>query len=290
VTTPTLRPLSLGEVLDTSLALYRRCFRRLLGVSFATQAVPWVLVGFLDAAGGFLLHPGLYVVQVLIAVVLAVLGTAASTFIVSEYYLGRSISTRQALRTASGFLGRLITLSLATGLVVGCGFVAPVIPLMLLLFIGNFMFGGGGSSAAVLSGAVVVFGAMIGLLVGATLLGGLIIGTPALVLENLPDAPNAMRRSWALSRGYRRKLLGAYVLGFLVLLVPTVAIGWIASSVGVEAATFSVTGFLLELLQALLAILIYPFLYVLSTVNYYDMRVRKEGFDLEMLASSLRAA
>ena len=34
--------------------------------------------------------------------------------------------------------------------------------------------------------------------------------------------------------------------------------------------------------------LIYPFFYVVLTVLYYDLRVRKEGFDLELLASSLR--
>ena len=290
MTTPTLRPLSLGEVLDASLALYRRLFTQLLGVSFATQGVPLLLAALLEAAGGLLLHPGLYAVQFLIQVVLGALGTAASTFIVSEHYLGRSIGTRQALQTASGFLGRLIALTLATGLVVGCGVVAPMIPVLLFMFIGNFVFAGRTGALTLASGALVGVGLMAGVVVAATLFGGLIIGTPALVLENLADAPNAMRRSWALSRDYRRKLLAAYVLVALVLLIPTVAIGWISASIGLEAATFSAASFLLQLLGALLSILIFPFLYVVTTVLYYDMRVRKEGFDLEMLASSLHAA
>ena len=35
---------------------------------------------------------------------------------------------------------------------------------------------------------------------------------------------------------------------------------------------------------------IYPLFYCVLTVTYYDLRVRKEGFDLELLASSLQSA
>ena len=41
-------------------------------------------------------------------------------------------------------------------------------------------------------------------------------------------------------------------------------------------------------IEALLQVLAYPFLYVVTTVLYYDLRVRKEGFDLELLASTLQ--
>jgi hypothetical protein len=35
---------------------------------------------------------------------------------------------------------------------------------------------------------------------------------------------------------------------------------------------------------------VYPMLYCVLTIAYYDLRVRKEGFDLEVLASSLQPA
>ena len=35
---------------------------------------------------------------------------------------------------------------------------------------------------------------------------------------------------------------------------------------------------------------IYPLFYCVLTVTYYDLRVRKEGFDLELLASTLQTA
>jgi hypothetical protein len=37
-------------------------------------------------------------------------------------------------------------------------------------------------------------------------------------------------------------------------------------------------------------LLLTPILYCLITLVYYDLRVRKEGFDLEMLAASLQPA
>ena len=43
-------------------------------------------------------------------------------------------------------------------------------------------------------------------------------------------------------------------------------------------------------LQSLLQVLITPLFYCLLTVAYYDLRVRKEAFDLEVLASSLASA
>ena len=46
----------------------------------------------------------------------------------------------------------------------------------------------------------------------------------------------------------------------------------------------------MEVITSLLSILIYPFFYVVLTVLYYDLRVRKEGFDLELLASALQPA
>ena len=36
--------------------------------------------------------------------------------------------------------------------------------------------------------------------------------------------------------------------------------------------------------------LIYPLFNCALTIAYYDQRIRKEGFDLELLASRLRAA
>lgn len=252
MTAPLMRPLSLGEALDTSLAIYRRLFPQLLGISFATQGLPLAFGVYVQSSGGLFLRPSLALAQLLLALVLGALGTAASTFVVSEHYLGRIIDTGAALRNAVGFLGRLVVLTLATGLVVGVGLIFLIVP-------------------------------------GLILFSGLIVATPALVIENLPDASSAMRRSWSLSRDYRWKLFSAYALGFLFLLIPTIAISALAGMFGMSDESSSGL-FFVQVVTALLQILIYPFIYVVTTILYYDLRVRKEGFDLEMLASTLQPA
>lgn len=255
---PTMRPLSLGEALDASLAFYRQLFVQLLGVSLAAQAIPLAYSAYLDAqtggaAGGVVLHPVLFLVSLLIGILAGSIGTAASTLIVSESYLGRSLTTGRALRRAMQFLGRLIALSVAMGLLVGVGFLLLVVP-------------------------------------GFVMFSGLILSSPALVLENQPSAGAAMRRSWILSRGFRGKLLGAYLVAFLILMIPPIAITVLAAMFGLSGATASAQSTVVRIVASALQVLVYPILYVITTVLYYDMRVRKEGFDIEMLNSLLSPA
>jgi hypothetical protein len=103
------------------------------------------------------------------------------------------------------------------------------------------------------------------------------------VLEGPPSATAAMGRSWELTRDYRGKVLLTMLVSFMMLAVPSVVIGAIWGLVG-TVTTESVP---MLVVQSLLSVFIYPFVYVVMTVLYYDIRVRKEGFDLELLASSL---
>ena len=105
------------------------------------------------------------------------------------------------------------------------------------------------------------------------------------VLESPPTAVAAMGRSWELSKGYRGKVLLTTLCAFLLLLVPSFAVEAIWGLLGGVAGD---SGGVAQLVaSSLLSMLIYPFFYVVLTVLYYDLRVRKEGFDLEVLASSL---
>ena len=50
------------------------------------------------------------------------------------------------------------------------------------------------------------------------------------------------------------------------------------------------SGLVAVALAGVVQMLIYPLFYCVLTVAYYDLRVRKEGFDLEVLASTLQPA
>jgi hypothetical protein len=135
-----------------------------------------------------------------------------------------------------------------------------------------------------------VIGFLLLVVPGFVMFSGLILSSPALVLENLPSAGAAMRRSWMLTHGFRGKLLGAYLVAFLILLIPPIAISVLAAMFSLGGAPESAQGAVVRIVASALQVLVYPFLYVITTVLYYDMRVRKEGFDIEMLHALLSPA
>jgi hypothetical protein len=247
---PVLRALSLGEVLDTSLGIYRQLFSPLLLVSILTQSVPLALSVYVEASGGVLQQPALWTLSMGLALVLGSVGTAASTFIVANAYVGTAITWRDAFLRSTPFMGRLIGTSMLVSLVVGVGLILLIVP-------------------------------------GVILLCGLVLTPPALVLENLPGGSPAMARSWALSRGHRGRIFAGLLVALVLLLIPGIALGGVvALGVGADMAEETLA-VLAMVVTALLQVLVYPYFYVLTTVLYYDLRVRKEGLDLEMLASSL---
>ncbi|MGH7526014.1 MAG: glycerophosphoryl diester phosphodiesterase membrane domain-containing protein [Gemmatimonadales bacterium] len=255
---PTLRPLSVGEILDVSFTLYRRHFAPLALVALVCSGVPLLISLFLESSGGILVNPLLALVYYLVFVVLGALATAATVHIVSESYLGRPLGARDALVRATPLLWRLIVCSLLVAIVVGIGFILLLIP-------------------------------------GIILACGLILAFPALVLEPGSTPVAALARSWALTRGSRWRIFGLLLTLLVLLYIPFIAIGGIAAvllprtdftSGGYQLAAGVVTVAVAGIVQ----VFIYPLFYCVLTVAYYDLRVRKEGFDLEVLASTLRPA
>ncbi len=253
---PVLRPLSLGEILDVAFGLYRSLFIPLLVVTLAAGAIPMALSVYVEASGGVLVSPGLYLLSLVFNAVLGAIAAAACTFIVSESYLGRRLSAGEGFNRAGPFVGRLILLGVATSLVVVMGLLLLIIP-------------------------------------GLILVSGLALATPALVLESQPSSTAAMARSWSLTRDYRAKIFSALFVVGLLLYLPFIALGGIAAVTvgagGPEAGDQAV--FLgLTMAAAVLSGLIWPLVYCVLTVAYYDLRVRKEAFDLEVLAAGLAKA
>ncbi len=252
---PALRPLSVGEILDVSFQLYRRHFAALAMVALVCSGLPVLLSLFIEASGGMLQHVWLTLAYYGIFVVLSAIATAATVFIVSESYLGRPLSAAEALSRAAPLLWRVITCSVLTGLLVMVGFLLFVIP-------------------------------------GIVLVCGVILAFPVLVLEPGTSASGALSRSWALTRGSRWRIFGMLVTLFLLLYIPIVALTALAALVLPDAAPGAAMagGIVGLVLAGVLQLFLYPLFYCVLTVSYYDLRVRKEGFDLEVLAQTLQTA
>ncbi|MBA3316561.1 MAG: hypothetical protein H0T50_00520 [Gemmatimonadales bacterium] len=251
----TLRPLSVGEILDVSFTLYRRHFATLGTVAVLCSGLPVLLSLYIEASGGVLQNMSLTLVYYMVFTVLSSIATAATVFVVSESYLGHPLGAAGALTRATPLLGRLVVCSLLLAVVVGFGFLFFVIP-------------------------------------GIVLLSGLLLAFPSLVLESDSSPTGALSRSWSLTRGSRLRMLGLLMTLVALLYVPIIALGAIATLVfpSDPAGGRLTPGLLTLAVVGVLQMLLYPLLYCVLTVAYYDLRVRKEGFDLEMLASTLQPA
>lgn len=102
-----------------------------------------------------------------------------------------------------------------------------------------------------------------------------------IMLERPERAINALPRSWALTKGYKGKLFGLVVILLLfVQLIPSMAAGALAALLPVFDAYIQIGASLLQLV-------LFPLLPVAFTLAYYDLRVRKEAFDLEFLSAQI---
>jgi hypothetical protein len=132
------------------------------------------------------------------------------------------------------------------------------------------------------------------LIPGVILAVGLALAIPAVVLEPGTSASGALSRSWELTRGARWRIFGLGITLLVLLYVPVVAItGLFALLIPQSGGMFGAASLGMVMAIAvggLVQMFIYPLFYCVLTIAYYDLRVRREGFDLELLASTLQSA
>jgi hypothetical protein len=287
------RPRSAPELVDAAVQLARRHYAPLVTLG-ALVAIPSVLLGVLSQI--LLRSTDVTVMTGALAIVLFPLMLASSCWTLigfgafvkataAAYLDGRALEPMVALRSALRRGWPLIAGNLLASLI--------VVALVSLVVIGIFiaLMAIGGLLAAVVrlsvgSGAVAAVGAVAGVLVlvagcGVALLvwSQLINVTAVIVLEGLGPVA-ALRRSRDLVRGSARHT--AAVLLLLVVL-------WV-----VVYGTLIVLAMLLlqrfELANSVasaLTVVLYPFFGCMLTLLYYDLRIRHEGYDLELMARAL---
>ena len=143
-------------------------------------------------------------------------------------------------------------------------------------------------------------GGRLGAIFGANLLGGLLtfLALIALVIPGVVvacgysvaaevaalesgSAGDALRRSWDLTKGFKLKALVLWVVSVSLILLVFLGAGALGGFVAALAGGLDA---LVTLLAAFVSLLIYPLISCVFTLFYYDLRVRKEGFDLEVLS------
>jgi len=274
-----LRPLSLGEILDRTFTLYKNNFVLFAGISMIPQLLvlafqmfqvfimkmpkmpvpphaPQVLSQWQATGDGLAgLLSGLW-----LAVVLGIVGgivywaalllsNGATVLAVSELYLGRAITVGESLRRVRGSLLSLFVLGLLSGLATVAGFLLLIVP-------------------------------------GIYIACRLAVSVPATVIEDL-NGPDAMSRSFDLTQNFAGRAFVIYLL-YVVLLYSAVGLLQMPFIVGLVIARNDpgMLRFWTALMQIggfAARVLVTPVVTIATALFYYDLRVRKEAFDLQIM-------
>ena len=137
--------------------------------------------------------------------------------------------------------------------------------------------------ANIMSGFLTVLATLALVIPGIVVACGYSVAAEAAALES-GTASEALRRSWDLTKGFKLKALALGVVSIGLILVVYLGAGVLGGIMGEVVGGLDVV---LAVLAACVSLLIYPVISCVFTLFYYDLRVRKEGFDLEMLSRQL---
>ena len=266
-----LRPMTLGEVLDRTFTLYRQNFLLFAGIA----AFPYLLLlvinfvgllmglGFKFGATPNLQSPGMIGGFILgafgsafLSLLMIGVAQAATISAVSELYLGRQTTVHDSYSAAKGSILKVVGVIIMAFLAAMIGFLFLIIP-------------------------------------GIYLWCRLALSVPATIVEK--DSPvAAMERSMELTRGYGWHM---FLLLLLVGVIQSVVggvlqfPGTILTFTAMMAKHQPSTGVMAYnyIAQYLSEVLVGPIGAISASLMYYNLRVRKEGFDIQHLMNTLNS-
>lgn len=274
-----LRPMTLGELLDRTFSLYKKNFWLFAGI----MTVPSLLTLIFQVVNSVLNTPlvkplspdaartgaaavpnpaafgtffGEIFLFLFIFMIIYAMSHAATVFAVSDLYLGRETNIRSSYFRVWGKIFRVILVVFLTYLCIWAGLIFFIIP---------------------------------GIIVGCRIACGI----PALMLEDRGPM-NALNRSWELTKGFAFQIF--------VIFLMVVALTYAAAAIftlpftlmifsAVKGGTVPFWPSMLQHLGSFISsVLVGPVGTIAYTLMYYNLRVRKEAFDLTHLMQSMDQA
>ena len=263
---PQLRPLSVGEVLDASFKVVRQSFGT-LALCVLVVALPLNIINTLIAAStsnnafdldtttndvstGTQLAGSL--LTTILTIVLTTLAAAACFRAVTATYLGEKPTVGESLSFAASRLLPLVWLSILYG-------VGLIIPFLFFFIPGVWLAVAWSTSY------------------------------PALLFEDVRGA-KALGRSFGLVRGRWWATLGALVVMYLIVFVISAILGALFGAALISSLdSEALAAVIYTIINTLSSLVTLPLIAAVLTIVYFDLRVRKEGFDLHLLARGVGA-
>lgn len=264
-----LRPLGLGELLDDVFRVYRRHFWLLVAIALLV-ALPGLALQFASGSAsqfGFVLSilndvgnpgalaarqppglPNLALLGLSYAVLIALVPftTAAIPRATIDIVLGNPVSVRSTLAGVARRYWRLMGLALLYVLISP---LALCLPVFVWLFV------------------------------------RWVVAIPALLAEDVGPI-RALDRSWTLTRDHWWRLFGILLLIYLLTTVVSSALGVFSLPIAVAVPFIPpfVRGAIILTIEMAASAVVQPAVYLCVTLLYFDLRIRREHFDLDQLA------
>jgi hypothetical protein len=292
-----LRPMSTGELLDRTVDLYRKNFVLFVGITAIMQAVYLAYeiltvkssIPHIGRFGTFYLH--LFLSWTVGMLVLSV-SHAATVKAVAAVYLDQPTSIWQSYR---GLRGRLMSVFGVLGFTfLVAGLVGVLLVFAAFLVVVLVIVGAGGVSGVGIarSGtANFAIGIIVILATFASFVAVYVryaLAIQACVVENL-KAWASMKRSVFLSKGGRWRIAAVYMVFVLLGWVIAFALAWLVGLARVPLHNRLLSQILVEVGNFIAGTLTGPLVTIGVSLIYYDERVRKEAFDLQLMLASLDA-
>lgn len=300
--------MSAGDIIDRAVRLYGRNFLALLRIVLAPSLVAY--------AGSILMSIGLRnatlsrgdervavtVLLVLSGSLLWAIGKAAfyavlggsSRSLVAHFFDGKSILARDVYRAVRERVWSLIGATLMIGLLImGAMMIAYFFVITIGMFFALMM-------ATIMEGApkwmqsalIVIFAVVVAaaLAVAFLLIYSRIVYVPQILMVEGKGVFNSIGRSFSLAGGQFRRIAALilfwFYVGWSVLLLLFLPLGyisdWVTPFTPEQPPWYDIAW---QTVAQLSEILLMPILMIGCTLLYIDSRVRKEGFDVELLAN-----
>jgi hypothetical protein len=278
------RPRSVSELIDAAIALVRRHFVRYCLVAACclvpAQVIQLVVVKVtgLDFTNPTRLDFGAMGMVLAVSLAFVALLESALAAAVAQTWTGSdevdvpaalkaglvrwvpalvAIVLKYLLLFALGMLGLLVGIMLMVGVMLATGRKQPNDPLII---------------------AFVVVSMVVGALAALPAIGRLAVVPLTTILERTNPVA-ALVRSNQLTRGLWKHAVGVSALAFVIAIVPYLGASLLAGVVGSQIVQ--------QVVGVVASVVLTPVYVASLTALYYDLRIRKEGFDLELMASRL---
>lgn len=266
-----LRPRSATELVDAAFQVYRRAPLQFM-VAVALVYVPWLVIQLVfnvSITPTNLPDAGQIAWLSLVGILIFAIAGGVTALIARDVYLGRPLDVAANFRELLPRVPTLILASVAAVVIVAIGTVVAVVPAAVVFALT------GGQAIAVVAASVLF------IVSGLYLFARFYAVRQIVVLEDA-GVVRALGRASDLSKGLRFHIIGTlFLIGVLTIAVDvgvTLMLGMIPSPV------------LIRLGSTALAVIVGPLFGITETVLYYDLRIRKEAFDVEYLAGAVESS